>query len=61
MLYIKLSTGSFNLVRYFIERMMTLLWLLKAPPCLRSSDWEFRVEAILIQARLDISAESAKL
>ena len=31
--------------------------LLKVPPCLRSRDWEFRMEVILIKTRLDVDEE----
>ena len=46
-LYTKLVTWSLNLDRDFIKRMMTLQWLLEVTSCLRSCDWEIRIEAIL--------------
>ena len=29
-------------------------------PCLRSHDWQFRIEVILIQTRLNVGTESVK-
>ena len=60
-LFIKVLTWSCNLPRDFIKRMRTSQWLLKVPPSLRSHDWEFKMETILIQTRLDVGTESAKL
>ena len=45
----------FSLAIDSIERMMTSQWLLKVTlACLRSCDWEFRLEAILMQTRFDV-------
>ena len=57
----KLLTSSYFRARDFIERMMTSHWFLKVPTCSRSRDWEFRMEAILLQTRLDVGTESAEL
>ena len=58
----EILTWSFNLVRVFIKRIMTTDWFLKVPPCLRSRDCEFGIEAFLIQTRLDRpSSDECKL
>ena len=57
--YSKLLTFSF--ARDFIEKMMTSQWYLKEQACLRSRDWEFRMEVILIQTRLDVGSELTEL
>ena len=48
MVYTKFLTWSINLATDYIEGMMTSQWLLKVQSCLRSRDWDLRLEAILI-------------
>ena len=60
-LFTKILTWYFNLARDVIERMTNSQWFLRVPACLRSCDWEFRMEAILIQTCLFVGIESAML